>query len=624
MVPPLVIAGLVLALASPAFGGRTAEAQSTGCGLAQAAFCDTFDAPSPNGAGTRSGDLDGVVWGVSRATQTDNPSQGIVYGWQATQLNACGTTRTVGPERDVVICNGLLAEAVNDGDASTILAMYPRQPFDFAGRTGVVTFDVGDDSQGPHAAWPAFALTDQPVPAPYQQASGISNLARNSFGFSLAGPCGSGGLTVDSMYTTSNYVMTRQSFSVNGCIQPPSRAMQLNRFQVRISQGSVQVWGSDAGSTSLRQLASGTFSMPLTRGLIWIEDVHYNANKFDTQGTHTFFWDNVGFDGPVLPRDLGFDILDATHSGTSGGNLGYVAPNSGNLQLQFQNVHGMANASAALLEFNWWPWDTEAVTYSFNGHTAHTAPWPYPSGPYTFTSQTIALPVPVNELVDGTNTLALHVSSVPVSIANLDLILVGAGGGGSPPATPTRAATNTPTRTPTPAASATATRTPTRTSTPASTVTATPTRTPTRVATATATPPGGQIRTVTFDDVANPDRGLNGQYPTGLLDWGTGVWWVARPWGQFTTNSISFNGPGRTSGTLSLLSPRRVVSVMAYNGGSASSTVTLACPGQPTVSTTLPVGRLSTITTSWTGTCSSLAITSSNGWDTNFDSLVLL
>src|SRR5581483_3603196 len=73
------------------------------------------------------------------------------------------------------------------------------------------------------------------------------------------------------------------------------------------------------------------------------------------------------------------------------------------------------------------------------------------------------------------------------------------------------------------------------------------TSTPTPTATSTSTPlptatsaPGSQ--TVSFDDLTAANRTLNGQYPTGLIDWGSNTWWLASPWGQFNTNSISFNG----------------------------------------------------------------------------------
>jgi hypothetical protein len=38
--------------------------------------------------------------------------------------------------------------------------------------------------------------------------------------------------------------------------------------------------------------------------------------------------------------------------------------------------------------------------------------------------------------------------------------------------------------------------------------------------------------------------------------------------------------------------------------------------------TSFAAGQLVTVQTRWTGTCSTVTITSSNGWDTNVDDLV--
>ena len=60
-----------------------------------------------------------------------------------------------------------------------------------------------------------------------------------------------------------------------------------------------------------------------------------------------------------------------------------------------------------------------------------------------------------------------------------------------------------------------------------------------------------------------------------------------------------------------------MVQVDAYNGGSAGSTVTLSCAGQPTRSFSVAAGQRQVLSTAWTGTCTSVTVTSSNGWDTN-------
>ena len=208
------------------------------------------------------------------------------------------------PPNDVRICNGRLYEASTDGGGQSTLAIYPKQPFDIAGRTGTVVFDVSSDSEGPHAAWPEFWWTDQPVPAPHGHLSSNTTYAMNSYGFSLASDtCGANGTNVYQMFITRNGRLEDVPFTKTACVAKGKATGGLNHFEVRMSQTKVEVWAIGAGSTAIKQIAVANLNMPMTRGVIWIEDVHYNANKFNTQGTHTFAWDNVGFDGPdPVPR----------------------------------------------------------------------------------------------------------------------------------------------------------------------------------------------------------------------------------------------------------------------------------------------------------------------------------
>jgi hypothetical protein len=133
-------------------------------------------------------------------------------------------------------------------------------------------------------------------------------------------------------------------------------------------------------------------------------------------------------------------------------------------------------------------------------------------------------------------------------------------------------------------------------------------------------PPAAQ--TITFNDASGQNRVLNGQYPAGVIDWGTRQWWLSGPYGAFTTKSIGFNGPGLTQATFSFAAPARLVSLRAYNGG-AATTVTLRCVGQPDVVVPVAPNTLATINTGWTGRCSQVTILSTNGWDTNFDDLMI-
>ncbi len=127
------------------------------------------------------------------------------------------------------------------------------------------------------------------------------------------------------------------------------------------------------------------------------------------------------------------------------------------------------------------------------------------------------------------------------------------------------------------------------------------------------------VQVLTFDDVPGQPQDLNGQYPTGLIDWGTGQWSISDAWGAFTTKSLSFNGGAISSAGLAFLSPIRVLRFEAYNGGSGSSTVTVTCPTQPTIQSVVAAGQVRTIATGWAQSCASATISSSNGWSTNFD-----
>jgi hypothetical protein len=127
---------------------------------------------------------------------------------------------------------------------------------------------------------------------------------------------------------------------------------------------------------------------------------------------------------------------------------------------------------------------------------------------------------------------------------------------------------------------------------------------------------------VTFDDRAGQNQPLNGQYPTGMIDWGSNRWFHSAPWSGFTTKSASFVS-GINSATFTFMTPRRLVSIEAMNGGGGAATVTLACSGQVTRSVALAAGQRTTISTGWTGACTTVTVTSSNGWDTNFDNLAV-
>jgi glucose/arabinose dehydrogenase len=141
--------------------------------------------------------------------------------------------------------------------------------------------------------------------------------------------------------------------------------------------------------------------------------------------------------------------------------------------------------------------------------------------------------------------------------------------------------------------------------------------------TVTAPDPGsvGGIQTVSFDDRTGENQPLNGQYPAGVIDWGTGYWYHAGPVGGLGTKSIRFNAAWQTNVAFTFVAPRRLISLQAYNGGDTDATITLTCGAQPARRVDLGAGQRGTIDSLWTGSCSRVTIHSSNGWQTYFDNL---
>ena len=430
-------------------------------------FCETFDKKNP-GIPSRTGDLDPNVWGVSRDGQA-NFGQGTLDGWAlSTQLITCNGTTTVTPPKDIMICNGQLREASNDNptgafEAGTVttLAMYPKQPFDFAGRTGTVSFDVSNDSHGTHATWPEFWMSNLPVPAPFNHFDSWQALPQHGFGIRFGAAVTPGGYgfcpngnnlnqprwTVDSAVVVRNYVMddtnglggVRTNMAVRqlDCvISSPDNSGITNHIELKISQNQIDVYATDAGvapsPSTLRHIAVITnANLTLTRGLIWLEDVHYDADKGapPSQRQHTFVWDNVAFDGPFTYRDFSYDALDINRSdaATSTVDLGQIAGANQAVSWNVLNVPANPTPAVVRVLFNFWIETVfTTLTVTVNGH-AHSVPWPFPDQ-LTFTWRTFAVTIPVTDLVPGTNVVQIGSDQTMIT-SNIDIVLGDVPGG---------------------------------------------------------------------------------------------------------------------------------------------------------------------------------------------------
>ncbi|MCU1503413.1 MAG: hypothetical protein JWM12_2767, partial [Ilumatobacteraceae bacterium] len=407
-----------------------------GCGLGDAAsFCETFDAP--HNGGTQTGDLDPVLWGVSRVADANPGSEinGIVPSH-----NACANGAPTPPPADAQICNGQYVESLNDGGSVATINAYPKQPFSFAGRTGTVVFDVSADSEGTHAAWPEFVITGEPVPGVRREISvQPTPHAINEIGFALDTGCAGQDDTtgVGVIFTSVNNVYQEVQNSRPNCITKGSSAA-MNHIEVRVSTTHIEVWGTDAGSTTLKQLAVEDIpgGLAFSQGLVWLDDAHYNARKSiepcacGTQFDHSFAWDNLGFDGPKTYRDRGFDIeLGNALSGRSiqgdaQVQLGFSAPTDG-VSRTVTGVEWSQTPTSVKVVMNAYSFDETQPQVSINGGPFHTIPWDAPNDS-TYAWRSLSIPnIPMSEVHAGTNTITFKGNSSTI-IANPSLILVAA------------------------------------------------------------------------------------------------------------------------------------------------------------------------------------------------------
>ncbi len=143
------------------------------------------------------------------------------------------------------------------------------------------------------------------------------------------------------------------------------------------------------------------------------------------------------------------------------------------------------------------------------------------------------------------------------------------------------------------------------------------------------------IQTINFDTNISGhtvEAALTGQYPTGIINWGTSqtAWYLSGPWAPYdSTNSLTYVGDTTPkSATFTFITPRKLVSLKAVTSGTNGNpnvTITGTCGSQSFSYAITPAnfGHLVTITTNWTQTCTSVTLGASNGGATNLDDLVI-
>jgi hypothetical protein len=355
-----------------------------------------------------------------------------------------------------------MRESIEDNGGVYVLAAYPKQPFDWANRTGTVSFDVTNDTSGSHGAWPEFWISDLPVPAPFMHGSNpcdACSLPKHAIGIRLDGEGGSceGGWRAGSVIAVRNYVVEEKGvfdpdnggmrIQQTGCASEPTGPNGgMNHVEIRVSQNTIEVWATDAGTRAGLHMINliTNANLSFTKGLIWIEDAHYNGYKSSRPSTHnhTFAWDNVAFDGPPTYRDLSFDVLDKNVPGgfpntwALGWLTGPTFPAS--LTTLPMTAANISAATKALLMFNYgWVTSVDTINYSINGHAVSVA------NPVVLPLRglrSVSFEVLLSWLVPGPQSIVIS-SNTPDAVQNVNIVLVAAApvppvAGATPPGTP--------------------------------------------------------------------------------------------------------------------------------------------------------------------------------------------
>jgi hypothetical protein len=441
------------------------------CGLKAPAFCEDFETPHPGG---RSGDLDESMWSFARwghlTTQhfVRVPSTSETGPYFDITSTFCGKTFTgLLPPNDAVICDGIgvdglttaqFNEVYDDQGDFALNSMRVRQLFDFTDRTGTVVFDV-DAKINPknigHGWWIEFWITDDPAPIPYHEAPGIVPYPRNGLGINFQGmnncPQGRTATRISRVFVTKEHAIVHDLPGDLLEIESDEKACfkaedgKPNRFRIKVSKERLEVWVSDFDDAENPHLlaVAPILDLPFSRGYVHLQHSAYNARKdggvqIDPEhemptvtGVQTYRWDNIGFDGPVYAVPRAYEIKnndEPDREGHGGVLYGYRLSATKWTRFELEGVD-VKNATSATFALNTLLGTGHVLFYRLNGGPKHaftipafsTAPVEHREGMRGF-----ALDVPVEELVQGTNTIELMIDEVvdgaaPENVGNMDL-----------------------------------------------------------------------------------------------------------------------------------------------------------------------------------------------------------
>ncbi len=449
---------------------------ASSCGLDGAAFCDNFD-QGPTANPGREGDLDPAQWSAGRLSPQEISGPGKVNPAPPAQIPPCRASlnkSTVYPDEDTLICDPtqtlspqlLTAVAMQNYGLNSYRI---RQPFDFAGRTGKIVFDVDAVMMSGLAAWVSVEVTEDPIPSPsfleFERGPVPRNGIEIQFNNDACDRTQQGrSISVGRVDAYRDYTLTPVThvypadWTLPDCVA--THQGELNHFEIRISQTQFEILGSDAsldgGKTfaNFHTIASGTFDLAFTRGYVHITARNHATEKYGFGPNWVYHWDNVAFDGPVISNWREYEVPDSlTPSSLPSGlniNTGYIITESNgmftccpnqrvsSLALPGVDLTGAVRAQLAFSSFYLVccgaPDDltTLDLKYRFNG-----GPWrdrfvtPAEAlalrRPYSIGDLSQMIDVPLGDLIPGTNTLEFltvnQPQSYPTVLANIDLII---------------------------------------------------------------------------------------------------------------------------------------------------------------------------------------------------------
>jgi hypothetical protein len=117
---------------------------------------------------------------------------------------------------------------------------------------------------------------------------------------------------------------------------------------------------------------------------------------------------------------------------------------------------------------------------------------------------------------------------------------------------------------------------------------------------------------------------LEGQYPSGVIDWAADQWRINVPEGRFGTFNLALADSTAKTAEFSFYWPRIFVGVDVYNGGTSEATVTVRCPEIREISFTIEPGTMRRLRTGWRDASSTVAFELKNGEGLRFDNLAYL